>query len=264
MQKFIRNSLFLGAVLMSQSAWAEISSNKAQQLIDASEVELTQQSMQKTLFDDIGVEVTSNLSDAKKAKAKKILEDEFAKADIVNAIKIRLQKELDDVDADYVLRFKQSDLGKKIITVENEAELEGSDIAAEHGKKLMADKATNAFAKEVNKLTGAGEVVAELLVPVFEMIVTTKLDQLGLDVENADIKKMFFNEMIKEATPLVDEEVSNALAYTYRNLSSAEKQEYLTFLRDKRAQNVIKITMEESLKGTVSVFRRWLTKVSTL
>lgn len=264
MQKYIRNSLLLGAVLMSQSAWAEISSSKAQQLLDASDVELSQQAMQKTLFDDLGGEVAGNLSDAKKAKAKKILVDEFAKANIIKNMKTRVQKELNDAEADYVLSFLKSDLGKKITSIENEMESQNSEDAAKFGRKLMQDQTTSAFAKEVNALTGAGEVVASLLEPLFEMIVASKLEQFGADPDNKAISEMFYNEMIKEAKPMVIAEIENTLAYVYRDLSSTEKKAYLGFLRDDRAQKYIKITMEESSKGTEKVFRAWLKQLPNL
>lgn len=264
MKKIIRNSLFISAVLMSQGAMADISSNKAQQLIVAADVFESQASMQDDLVTDIGADFMSSFSPAEIKQAKQWLAEEFTAADVPNSIKRRLQKELNDEEADFVLAFLNSDLGKRLNEMEQAGNKVDSSVASKQGEKLLENEEIATFTTQLDESIGASDLALNIAKPIFAVMLNTKLEEHSAQSTGIDLGKMFFDEMVKEAQPIIVKETRKSLAYVYRTLSKQERDQFISFLKDKKATTFTRIMMQETEQGTLKAFKGWLKKMGKI
>lgn len=264
MKKSIRHSLIAATLLLSHSAMADISSSKAQQLIDAAGIAESQAAMQESLLNDIGADITDSFNEKERKKAKKILIDEFANADISNKMQSRFENELNDTDAEFVLAFLESNLGKRINAMEQAGQAIDSDLASKKGEALLNDNQLDTFTEQLDDAIGASDLAFNLAKPIFAVMLNTKLEAHGVNDDSLNLGRMFFDEMVKEAEPIVIQETRKVLAYTYRDLTQEERDSFLNFLQDPRSHAFTRILLEETKQGTLTVFKTWLVKIGKL
>lgn len=262
MKTLLRHSLIFGAVLLSNSALAKIPESTAQEIVKAAHILESQADMQDNLFNDLGKEMLSSASAKESQQYRTMLSTEFANADVAGHIQTRLQKELNEDEAKFVLSFLNSDLGQQIEQLEKEANAIDSDLAVQKGKILLQDEEFKKFILGVDDAIGLSDLTFALAKPIFAAMVGAKLEEHSGGDEN--FQMMMYKEMLKEAKPFVIEQTQQILAYSYQALNKEQRDAFISFLQDPRSAKFSRIIMQETEQGTLMAFKNWLQKLGKL
>jgi len=258
MNKFIQQSLLLAILMMSGIAMAaEITNDSLSQLMTLSGINKQVADIPAGI--SAGMQQSrqqgAKLSDEQFSKIEEVMSTAFQPEEIGNTISKKLKNELSETEAQALLSWYKSDLGKKI----TQAEESGSDPAAlqemfKQAQTLLADKERVKLAKRIDQLVNATDLTFEFQKNTATAIFTS-LSKAMNPGQPPDMKT--FEAKLAEAQPKMKQQIEQlitlAYVYNYKDLSTAEINKYIEFLQrpaTKKFNKLSIIGMKDALNAS--------------
>ncbi len=236
MKKMIQRSSVLAMLVMSGFAMASgVTNNSLSQLMNLSGINKQVANIPAGIT--AGMQQSrkqgSPLTDEQFSKIEKIMTKAFQPSDISNTISSKVKSELTEAEAQELLSWYKSDLGKKV----TKAEEKGSDPAAvqemiNQANTLMADKERVKYAKRIDQLVKATDLTVEFQKSTATAIFTS-LSKAINPGQPVDMKA--FEARLTEAEPKMRQQVEQMITlsyvYNYKELSASEMNKYIDFLQ---------------------------------
>lgn len=163
---------------------------------------------------------------------KTALSDAFQPGPILQTTGAAIKKKVSEADAQQVIAWFESDLGKKV----TQAEVDTASPAArqdmiQNAQALMADKARMDFARKLDKLLHATEATLAFQEQAATAMYSAVTKQQHPD-QPLDIKALQqqIHGAIEQGRPNVEMATALTFAYTYRNMDMDSLKQYRKFL----------------------------------
>ena len=179
------------------------------------------------------------LSDVELKEMKKAVSDAFQASAILNTLRVNIKQNISEADAKEVLKWYESDLGKKITKVEEEASTPAAyKEMQKEAKTLAADKERVAFAVKIDDLLHISDMMVELLenTQIAVIVAISKTQYPDRDVNVNTLKTQFapYKQQVKAKYRQIG---ILSMVYTYKTISIKDLNKYLRFLE---RQNTMK------------------------
>lgn len=174
----------------------------------------------------------SNLTDADFDALKEGMGKAFEADPILKVTRDEIRKKVSEADAKQLIAWFESDLGGKVIQAEVDATTpEARKDIAQQAKSLMADKERMAFARKVERLLHATDETLKFQERTVVALYTAVAARMNPD-QKLDVKayRAQVKAALQKARPSFEKATLLGFAYTYRNLSKAEREQYVKFL----------------------------------
>jgi hypothetical protein len=232
---FLGISLAVVTLIFTNFAWAgDISNNSLDKLMVLSGLNKQIAEFSAGIQAGIAQEKQQNpsISDAEFKHLQKAIETGFQPSKILDTIKTELKNDLSEGDAEYLLSWYESDLGKRITKTEVEASTSDSfREMMENSQRYLGDKDRVWMAKRLDFLMGATDKVVQIQMntstAVFSSFSTAMNPEKPVNIEA-------FKSQISSQEPQVRANTEQfmvlSLAYAYKDIDLANLKKYAHFL----------------------------------
>lgn len=243
MKTFVRTTLLLSSLALSNTTLASISPEKAQQIshhIQLSDVEASLRNFVIRTFDIREIEEVKD--------AEKVIQEAKAQIDelsLTQKIQERIEKELTDEEADFVAKAQKSGLYQKVQALHLGALfVTNKDLTEAEAKKLGKDKDLKASATEINKHINVANTKFDYYLDMTRK--TFKFAEGSQNFRDMEIEATL--ELIAAlAKKELNEAALNSLMLKVKDLSKQEREEILQFVSDEKAKKLLTILNKEVL-----------------
>ncbi|WP_417594853.1 DUF2059 domain-containing protein [Oceanospirillum sp.] len=183
---------------------------------------------------------------------------------ILSDISQSLKTEMSATEVDELLTWFDSELGRRVTSEEAKAsDADSQALMMAHVQSLMQDQSRMAQAAQINKEAGVTEITLEMQKQVASAIFVVLQRSSG---EGGDIDLDGFHRQLmmseSDTRQQVDQMVTIALAFTYRNLDQNTLQSYIGFLSQPTTQKFNR-TVQQSINNSIEqVVRQWAANLS--
>jgi len=193
----------------------------------------------------------SSLSDEQYSKISEVMTKAFQPAGINSTISKGIKSKISESEAQELLSWYKSDLGKKI----TKAEEKGSEPAAfqemlKQAQSLMADKERVGLAQRIDKLVNATDLTVEFQKNTATAIFTSLSKAMN---PGQPVNMQAFDAKMAEAEPKMRQQLEQLITlsyvYNYKDLSTAEINKYIEFLQRPSTKKFNSTTMDGMKKA---------------
>ncbi|MDE1465567.1 DUF2059 domain-containing protein [Spartinivicinus poritis] len=181
----------------------------------------------------------------------------IASTEIVEKIRIALMQSLNETDAQQLLSWYESDLGKEITKAEESASTpeEFQKMMAASGS-LMENTDRVEFAKRLDKLLGATDMTLDFQLysnlAVYSAIMTAMQPDTALDIEPFKAQMAALKEQMRTTA---EKMVIISYVYSYRDIGVEKLKKYEAFLNapvTMKFNKIIKDSMKQGLELSIT------------
>ena len=169
-------------------------------------------------------------------------------------------------DAEQLLKWYESDLGKKITSAEaSSSSSDAYDKILASEAQLLANTDRLAFAKRFDELLGATDMNIELQkhssIAIFSALMTAAQPDKPVDIS------LFIDQidaLSAQSRPIIEKDVMLSFVYAYQNIKTNQLEEYETFLNKtttKKFNNMVKKSMSTAMETSIS---KWATSLASI
>ena len=201
-------------------------------------------------------------SDEKKEKFVTILTDTFKEKDINNKIKSALKKQLSEEEVNDLLKWYNSDLGKKIIDEENASS--SADSYAQMNEitpKLLKDEERVKAAKKIVELLKIVDLIANVEINSIKSVSNLISDKYKTTPEQ---EKVIDEELEKQAFARANKYSLPIALFSHRNLTIDELNEYISNSSKEGSQKFFTIHTDIFTNSLSEVIEETIVKTSKL
>ncbi len=244
---------------VSSLSYAEISDQSINKLLDLSG--LTMQidqlpALVKTIFEQAKQENTSIL-DAEYRLMVTSFNESISPSEIVGAIRANLKKSINEKEAQKLLAWYQSNLGKKITRAEKNASTpRGYRYMMQLEQSLLSNQKRVAFANRFDVLTGTTDMAIRLQkhtnITLYSKIMTAIKPDTPLNIK--EVKTKTASVLTRAA---VKKMVTLSFVYSYRNIETGKLKKYEAFLNDVTTMKFNKTIMDSMSREFESSVSKW-------
>lgn len=208
----------------------------------------------------------STLSDSAYALVIASIDQTILPSEINSTVKDALRDDLSKKDAKQLLKWYESDLGKKITYVEasnSSADAYNKMLASE--AELLANTDRLAFAKRFDELLGATDMNIELQkhssVAIFSALMTAAQPDKVVDI-SPFIDQI--DALSEQSRAIVEKDVILSFIYAYQDIKMNNLEQYETFLNEtstKKFNNIVRKSMSVAIEKSIS---KWATSLASI
>ncbi len=236
MFKYQYKVLLVAAFLVSSLGYAEVSDESLDKLLVLSG--LTKQVEQFPAFIVAGMEQAHQqgapIPEAEFSAIVSSAKESFLPSEMVAGVRASLKESIDEKEAQKILAWYESDIGKEITKAEENASTpEAQQLMMQMAQSLSEDTARVEFASRLDELVGMTDMTMDLQVnsgvAVYTAIMTVMQPDEPLDL---DPIKAQISDASAQARPAINQMVTISLVYAYKDIDMAKLKKYETFLND--------------------------------
>lgn len=208
----------------------------------------------------------STFSDSAYALVIASIDQTILPSEINGTVKAALRDELSKKDAKQLLKWYESDLGKKITSAEassSSADAYNKMLASE--AQLLANTDRLAFAKRFDELLGATDMNVELQklssIAIFSALMTAAQPDKPVDI------LPFIDQidaLAEQSRSIVEKDVMLSFIYTYQDIKIHKLEQYEAFLNEtstKKFNATVKESMSAAIESSIS---KWATSLASI
>lgn len=255
---------FLAAVFffISSLSYAEVSSDESlNELLDLSG--LTMQVNQFPLLIKAGMaqakQQGTNIPEELYSSLVSSVDATIVPTVIIEEIRVSLRESVSEKEAQKLLTWYKSDLGKEITLAEEGASTpEAYQDMMKTAQELMTDEERVAFAKRVDNLLGATDMAMGIQehssIAVYSAIMTAMNPDAPLNIEPY---KAQINSARAQMRTAMEKMLIVSLIYSYKNIETEKLTKYEAYLSDETTMKFNKVIMSSMNGGFESSVVKW-------
>lgn len=202
-------------------------------------------------------------------RIEKVLKSSFDQQAMRKLVVDALEKQMSKNDAEEVLHWLGSSIGKKCTALEERA---SSQDGIEEGEQFLKNIKTRKFPegrihliKELTVSMDIVETTVEMtLASQFALSMTTRQTKAELSTDKIEQLYNDFKINRSRIEQAIKYQVYGSLLYTYQSLSDAELKEYVSFARSESGQNYTRITSSSIIKAITNSSLQFARAISRL
>jgi len=253
--------LIVMSSFVSSLSYADVSDESINKLLDLSG--LTMQVDQFPGLIKAGMEQAKQQSgqipDAEYSSMVNSADKSIVPSEIIEEIRVSLKKTIDEKEAQKLLAWYESDLGKEITHAEESASTpEAYQQMMQSAQSLLANPERVAFANRFDALVGATDMAMGIQehtgIAVYSAIMTAMQPGTPLNIE--PFKAQMDAESV-QTRATVKQMVTISFVYSYKNIGTDNLKKYETFLNDVTTMKFNKTIIDSMNKGLESSVSKW-------
>jgi hypothetical protein len=209
---------------------------------------------------------SSGLSDSANALVLASIDQTILSSEIIDSIRDALRNDLSAVEAEQLLAWYESDLGKKFTSAEADSsgiDAESKILALE--ERLLANKERMDFAKRFDKLLGATDMNIELQkhssIAIFSALMTAAHPEREIDISPFASQIVILSE---QSRPIVEKDVMLSFIYAYQDIETNKLEKYETFLNQNSTKKFNTIVIESMSAAIEKSISKWATSLASI
>ena len=180
-------------------------------------------------------------------------------SEIIEGIRVSLKKSINEKEAQKLLAWYESDLGKEITHAEESAStLEAYNQMMQSAQSLLENSERVEFANRLDLLLGATDMTMGIQehtgIAVYSAIMTAMQPGTPLNIEPFKAQMDAASEQTRAA---VKQMVVISFVYSYKNIETNKLKKYETFLNDFTTMKFNKTIMDSMNRGLESSVSKW-------
>tara|TARA_B110001450_G_C17564677_1_gene458262 strand:- start:167 stop:1000 length:834 start_codon:yes stop_codon:yes gene_type:complete len=180
-------------------------------------------------------------------------------SEIIEGIRVSLKKSINEKEAQKLLAWYESDLGKEITHAEESAStLEAYNQMMQSAQSLLENSERVEFANRLDLLLGATDMTMGIQehtgIAVYSAIMTAMQPGTPLNIEPFKAQMDAASEQTRAA---VKQMVTISFVYSYKNIETNKLKKYETFLNDFTTMKFNKTIMDSMNRGLESSVSKW-------
>lgn len=268
MIKFQSKLLLVAALFLSSLSYAGVSDETINRLLDLSglTVQINQfPSLIKAGMDQAKQQGTP-LPDDEFSLLVNSANDSIIPSEIIDQIKVALKKTMNEKEANKLLAWYESDLGKHITHAEEGASTyEGYQQMMQSAQTLLENTGRVEFANRIDVLMGATDMSMEIQehtnIAVYSAIMTAIQPDAPLNIEPFKAQMDATSEQTRAS---VKQMVTLSYVYSYRDIATDSLKKYEAFLNEPATIKFNKTIIESMNRGLESSISKWADALAQL
>ncbi len=187
------------------------------------------------------------------------VDESILPSEIIEEIRISLKKSINEKEAEKLLAWYESDLGKKITRAEESASTpEAYQQMMQLAQSLLENSERVEFANRIDVLVGATEMTMDIQkntgIAVYSAIMTAIKPDAPLNIEPF---KAQMDALIEQTRATTKQIATISFVYSYRNIKTNNLKKYETFLSEDTTMKFNKAIMDGMNRGIKNSASRW-------
>lgn len=244
---------------ISSLSYAEVSDRSLDRILDLSGLKTQMEQFPEMI--KAGMEQSKQqgtpLADTQYNSMLMAVDESVLPSEIIEEIRSSLKKSITEEDAQQLLRWYESDLGREITRAEVDSSTpEAYQQMMESAQSLLENTERVEFANRLDALLGATDMAVNLQeytgIAVYSAIMTAMQPNKPLDLEPV---KAQMKASISQARTAIKQLVTLTFVFSYINIETNKLNKYENFLNNsttKKFNNVVIESMNRAFEGTIS------------
>jgi DNA-binding transcriptional MerR regulator len=209
---------------------------------------------------------SSALPDSVNALLIASIDQTILSAEIIEMIKGSLRDYLSVEDIEQLLKWYESDLGKKITSLEaNSSSVETDKNILALEEELLANTERLAFAKRFDQLLGATDMNIELQkhssIAIFSALMTASNPDDAVDMAPI-VKKI--ETLSEQSRPVIEKDVILSFIYTYQDIDTSKLKQYEDFLNQESSRKFNTMVVKSMGTAIEKSISKWATSLASI